>query len=529
MEDPNMKKIFNSILTTAAVVFALAACTKGFEQMNQDPYGVSKEQMRQDGLAIGSMLQNLQRSVFIYRYGEWLDSDYQNMYNLCADAWCGYMTPLGWSEHVGWKVTDQWPKRMWTIKYQLGMGSYLEFMEAVKENGGMENEMALANVLKVATMHHVTDYFGPISYSHFGDLHNLYDAQDAVYNQFFTELDESIETLGAMASSGASILTDYDLVYGGDVVKWVKFANSLRLRLAMRVRFANPELAQTEAEKSIANPYGVIETNSDNAVVAEAPYHPVLSINVEMNDSDVQMGASMDSYLNGYNDPRKFFIAKKAGDGNLHGVRPGISPSSWTSYKNPANKVSAPNASIYKVTWLNAAEVAFLRAEGALVGWNMGGTAKDFYEQGIRLSFEEWGAEGAAAYIANATAKPADFKDAVGRAHTTAPSEVTISWKENASTEDKLEKIATQKWIALFPNGAEAWAEYRRLHYPVLITPSKNYAEDIIPTAQGIRRTPFPVSEQTDNKEGYDSGVAALGGQDNAGTRLWWDKKPFNN
>lgn len=529
MEDKNMKKILNSILGIAAIAATLTSCTKGFEKMNQDQFGVSKEQMRQDGLAIGTTLQNLQRSVFIYRYGEYLDSDYQNMYNLCADAWCGYMTPLGWSEHVGWKVTDQWPKRMWTIKYQLGMGSYLDFVNAVKENGGMENELALANIIKVATMHHVTDYFGPISYSKFGDLHNLYDTQEEVYTQFFEELDDAIETLGALAASGATLLEDYDLVYGGDPAKWVRFANSLRLRLAMRVRFANTELARKEAEKSIDNPYGVMEANADNAIVNEAPYHPVLSINVEMNDADVQMGASMDSYLNGYSDPRTFFMVKAANDGKFHGVRPGINPSSWSDYKNTANKVSAPNASVYKVSWMNAAEVAFLRAEGALIGWSMGGTAKDFYETGIKLSFEEWKATGAADYISNTTAKPADYKAAVGKMTVTAPSTVTIAWNEKLSEEKKLEKIATQKWIALFPNGAEAWAEYRRLHYPVLIAPSKNYAEDIIPTSQGIRRTPYPVSEQTDNAEGYASGVAALGGQDNAGVRLWWDQKPFNN
>lgn len=522
----NMKKL---LIIAAVAATALTACTKGFEQMNQDVYGVSKEQLRQDGLAIGSALQNLQRSVFIYRYGEYLDSDYQNMYNLCADAWCGYMTPLGWAEHVGYKVTDQWPKRMWTIKYQLGMGSYQDFAKAVEEIGGMENEMALANIIKVATMHHLTDYFGPISYSKYGDLHNLYDPQDVVYQQFFQELDAAIETLTSLAATGATLLPDYDLVYAGDAAKWVRFANSLRLRLAMRVRFADPALAREEAEKSISNPYGVIELNSENAVIAEAPYHPVLSINVEMNDSDVQMGASMDSFLNGYNDPRMFKIAKPAGDGKLHGVRPGINPNSWTNYKNTANKVSAPNAAIYNVCWLNAAEVAFLRAEGALIGWNMGGTAQNFYEQGIKLSFEEWGAEGAASYISNTANKPADFKDAVGRANLAATSTMTIAWKDSDADEAKLEKIATQKWIALYPNGAEAWAEYRRLHYPVLITPAKNFAEDVVPTSQGIRRTPFPVSEQTDNAEGYESGVTALGGADNAGTRLWWDQKPFNN
>ena len=528
----DMKNIFKGIVATAMAIAVLASCTKGFENLNQDIYGVSKEQMQQDGFATGGMLRQMQRSVFIYRYGDYLDSDYQNMYNLCADAWCGYMTPLGWTEHVGWNVTDQWPKRMWTIKYKEGLGNFRELENTVQEAGGMEKEYALAKIIKVATMHQVTDYFGPISYSHYGDLHNTYDSQKDIYTQFFQELDESIATLEELATVGGKVLEDYDLVYGGDATRWVMFANSLRLRLAMRVRFADPDLAKEEAEKSTHNLFGVIESNSDNAVVSEAPYHPVLSINVDMNGSDVQMGATMDSYLNGYSDPRMFKIAKPAGDGKLHGVRPAISPSTWDDYKNAANKVSAPNASIYKVTWMNAAEVAFLRAEGALIGWDMGGTAQSFYEEGIKLSFEEWDVVGVAAYLSDNTSKPAEYVDVVSKGRVKnsapAPSAVTIAWNNGDSEEKKLEKIATQKWIALYPNGAEAWAEYRRLHYPVIIAPAKNYAAGIISTEQGIRRTPYPVSEQTDNREGYEAGVAALGGPDNAGTRLWWDQKPFN-
>ena len=117
----------------------------------------------------------------------------------------------------------------------------------------------------------------------------------------------------------------------------------------------------------------------------------------------------------------------------------------------------------------------------------------------------------------------------MGRSHAPAPSTVTIAWNEALSEEKKLEKIGTQKWLALFPNSCEAWAEYRRLHYPVLITPANNFSNGVVNTDQGIRRVPYPVSEQSDNAAGYASGVEALGGNDNAGTRLWWDQKPFNN
>ena len=523
-------KMKNIILSLVAAAFVFAGCTKDFENINKNEFGVNDEELSQDGLAVGGMLQQLERSVIIYRAGDYLDSDYQIMYNLCAETWCGYMAPtLSDGHHAGWDVNDGWHRRMFTVKYEYGMAGYSAFV-AKAEPLGLANELALAKILKVTTMHQVADYYGPIAYSQYGSITNLYDPLDEVYSQFFKELDESIELLEKVAGTGAKILEDYDLIYNGDAVKWVQFANSLRLRLAMRVSYADPTLARTEAEKSISSPFGVITSNSDNAVIAESGVrHPDYTINVEFNDADTQVGASLDCYLNGYNDPRKFLYTKPAGDGNLHGVRPGISPSAWTNYKNTAAKVSAPNAGIYKITWLNAAEVAFLRAEGALKGWSMGGTAQEFYEEGIKLSFEEWGAEGVAAYLANKTAKPADFKDNVGRSNATAPSTVTIAWSNTDTDEVKLEKIGTQKWLALFPNCAEAWAEYRRLHYPVLVTPANNYSNGVVNTNYGIRRVPYPVSEQTDNPAGYSSGLVGLGGEDNAGVRLWWDAKPFNN
>ena len=524
-----MKNILKGFLALAAAAALLTGCTKGYEELNKNRYGVSEDDLAQDGLAVGGMLQQLERSVIIYRDGTYLDSDYQIMYNLCGETWCGYMAPtLSDGHNAGWDVNDGWHRRMFTVKYEYGMAGYKAFVDKATELG-LENELALAKVLKVTTMHQVADYYGPIAYSQYGGIVNLYDPLDQVYVQFFDELDESIEILEKVAASGAKLLEDYDLVYGGDAAAWVRFANSLRLRLAMRIRYANAALARTEAEKSIASPFGVIVDNSGNAVMSGVGHHPIYEINTNFNDADTQVGASLEVYLNGYNDPRMFKYAKPASDGMLHGVRPGIAPSTWTNYKNTANKVSAPNASLYNICWLNAAEVAFLRAEGALLGWSMGGTAKEFYEEGIKLSFEEWGVEGAAAYISNSSAVPAAYKDNVGRAHANAPSTVTIAWNEALSEEKKLEKIGTQKWLALFPNSCEAWAEYRRLHYPVLITPANNFSNGVVNTDQGIRRVPYPVSEQSDNAAGYASGVEALGGNDNAGTRLWWDQKPFNN
>ena len=124
---------------------------------------------------------------------------------------------------------------------------------------------------------------------------------------------------------------------------------------------------------------------------------------------------------------------------------------------------------------MNAAEVAFLKAEGALRGWTMGATAKQLYEDGVKLSFEQHNADGVDAYLADNTSTPALYKDPVNPAFSyagTAPT-ITVKWDDSAEFEVNLERIITQKWIANFPLGLEAWAEYRRTGYPLLMPVTK--------------------------------------------------------
>lgn len=520
--------ILKLMTVASCAAFLSVSCTKNFEDYNTNKHEATYEQIL-PGLA-GGLFQQIERTVIIYRDGTGtLDSDYQVSYNLCADTWAGYNAPtLGDGHNNGsFQINDGWSRSLWVNKYSKSMNAYTSLL-SVLEEGANPEILALADIAKVTSMHQVTDAYGPAPYSKAGtSLTPEYDSQEAIYRQMLSELDEAIEVLKeyATANPSAKILADYDLVYGGDPARWIKFANSLRLRLAMRVVYAAPDLAKTEAEKSLTDSFGLVDSNADNAVVSGVPHHPIFEINVNFNDADTQMGASMDCYLNGYNDPRMFLIAKPAKDGKLHGVRNGIYNTNWTPYKNTANNVSAPNSTIYKLEWLNAAEVYFLRAEAALRGWNAGGSAKEFYESGVKASFEEWGASGADAYLANATATPAAFEDVVGNASAAAPSTITIAYKDSDTFERNLERIITQKWIALYPNGSEGWAEYRRTRYPGLVTPANNGSNGTVDTDLQIRRIPYPISEQAENAKGLSIGLSRLGGPDNAGTKLWWDKK----
>lgn len=133
--------------------------------------------------------------------------------------------------------------------------------------------------------------------------------------------------------------------------------------------------------------------------------------------------------------------------------------------------LSVPNvAKDTPVVWFLASEAAFLRAEGAMLGWDMGGDDESFYKTGIELSFLERGlTAAAAATYAESASEPQAFEDASAAStkyNASKPSSVSPKWNAGAGDEEKLERIITQKWIAMFPNGQEAWSEFRRTGYP---------------------------------------------------------------
>lgn len=524
MKTSNILKVF-AAFSFAAV---LNSCTANFVEYNTNKFGVTETELEWDNLRTGGLFAQMERNVLIFGDGVNLSSDYQIVQDLVANTYAQYTAPTITKDngkHTGsYTMIPQWCRAMFNYKFTGCMSAYTTLAAAASENPAV---LALANIVKVAAMHTVTDYYGPIPYTKVGQSLNAeYDSQETVYRAMLAELDESINVLKEFYTAGnTSLLENYDIIYSGSISSWIKFASSLRLRLAMRLSYVEPSLAKTEAEKSIAD--GVMEAVSDAAVISHGKIlydHPIYTINFEFNDADCQSTAAIESFLGGYNDPRLAVYMKPAADGKYHGVRMGVHTANWDNYKNPAGKVSSSNISANtELFWMYASEVYFLRAEGALRGWNMGGNAKDLYEQGITASFEERGVSGAAAYIANNTNKPADFTDAVAAANAKATTDITIAYDTAASFEKNLERIQTQKWIAMFPLGTEAWAEIRRTGYPKLFPPVVNDEPTVCPN--GVKRVPFDTEEYTKNPEEVAKAVALLGGPDNAGTKLWWDKK----
>jgi hypothetical protein len=535
------KNIFWKSLAGVGMLTMLlcTACTRNFDDLNTNKHEATEDMMATDNLKTGAFFSQMQRNVVLFKDGTNLTSDYQVAQGLTSDLYSGYIAPTGtWygGVHNGsYYFISGWIERTFTS----GFASVMPAWQAIKKTAdaqGLPEVAAMATIVKVEAMHRVADAYGPIPYNNYGSgtLQNTYSSLQDVYSKFFEELDKSIDVLTAYAQGnpGTTVLKNYDYIYDGNVVSWIKFANTLRLRLAMRVVNANAALAKTEAEKSISNPFGVITTTNERAALQHSSnlvyYHPLQEIAYSFNAGEVRMSASMDSYLNGYADPRRAAYFTKAADGNYHGVRQGIITTTWTPYTGTNISNLNMNTSTTQIVWITAAESYFLRAEGALRGWNMGGTAQDFYNQGIAASFIENGlqASDAAAYAANNTLTPIAFTDNSGQSgnNAAAPSTIKVAWNAADNFDTNLERIITQKWIAIYPDGPEGWAEFRRTGYPKLLPVVMNNSNGTIDDKQ-VRRIPYPQSEYNNNRTGVQSGVALLGGPDGGGTKLWWDKR----
>ena len=239
---------------------------------------------------------------------------------------------------------------------------------------------------------------------------------------------------------------------------------------------------------------------------------------------ELRASAEMVSYLKGYSDPRlPKYLKKHNGSGDYLGMRVGLLNMNRdvmsAMFSEPNVEENTP------LLWMPVAEAYFLRAEGAIRNWDMKGAAEELYNKGIKASFEEWGAEGADTYINDAYSTQANYYDPQGINSASAVSSITIKWDESAVFEEKLERIITQKWIALYPLGMEAWAEYRRTGYPKFFPVVNNLSSDGVNSTDGARRLKFPQSEYDNNKANVLKAVGLLNGSDTQITKLWWDAK----
>ncbi len=530
------------LLAVLSSMSFVASCD--YANINTNQHEMTEEEGNRDGFAVGGSVTTLQRTV-VPVGTQANDTDIINIYqiacHLSSDCWSGYF-----GQNNDWGGNAQ--PTYWLIDDQISStyaNSYTNVivpwkkLKASAETNNTPEVFALAQVLKISAWHRALESFGPIPYKHAADatLNIPFDSEKEVYEQMLADLASAVEVLTEKADAGVSIMSSFDVVYGGDTRRWVKYANSLMLRLAMHVRYADEELSKEYALKAVNHSIGVMTAKDDAAQMSQGAgisfRNNIYWLAEQYNET--RMGSSMYSYLMGYKDPRlgAYFqpvaststLGVVAHDGNKYQAVP-------SGHRNGQNKdyegFSKPKFLESTPTyWMRASEVYFLRAEAALIWGGDFGSADVLYQEGIGMSFQEHSITTSVADYMSTDNVPVthEFGGSYGGVFGT-PKAVTPSF--DGSTEAKLEKIMIQKWIALYPNGQEAWTEWRRTGYPDLNPVVYNSGTSQGATIEGgIRRMIYPSSFKDTEELKAALGLFnnGQGGEDKSSTRLWFDAK----
>ena len=535
-----MNKIKYTTALLLGGLLSFSSCTDNFTDFNSTDGAYTDELQKYDNQTNLVPFSTIQKGI-IYQTGvNGTDWQYQIIQNLAADMFCGYFHDMNGAFNANnstYNLNNGWTSAMWVYTYGYVMPS---IADAEKLNTEKEWPLyhAITKILKVATLHRVSDYYGPILYDGFGTADQKPQSQEEVYKRFFEDLATAVNILKDYKGGVSFESADFMMPEGKRTpAQWLKFANSLRLRLAMRVSNVAPALAEEQAKAALDSKNGGVLETANETVGQYGIRNPLGGV---AGWSEVYMNASLESYLKVYNDPgiKSYFnlaqdgrdkegniIKEVAGvkqlnsiEGEYKGVRQGtgVADNRYSTHSQTAITTGS------KIIVMSAAEVWFLRAEAALRNYTSE-NVENCYKQGITVSFAQWDASGVSEYL-ESEETPAAYVDAFDKKFDAdAPTSITPKWDESAPLELKLERIITQKWLAIYPEGCEAWAEQRRTGYPRLIKVAVNNSGNTISTDDMIRRVFFNQDYKTDNKALYDALVSKLGGADNGGTRLWWD------
>ncbi len=533
----------NSIIKAGIILLALstaAACTGNYLNINTHPYEVDKDQMMQDDYIIGATLSAICGTVVSTDVNTAQFTDC-----LLGGPMGGYYSSTGsWGKTIdNFNATDDWTRVFMSSDRVIPtLFTNLKELREITDDPVIHS---MATVVKVAAMQRVTDTYGPIPYSKIGvDLELLvpYDSQEQVYDKMFEELDAAILVLEDNASLTYS--ANADPVYRGSIRNWCKLANSLKLRLAMRIVYTEggKEKAAQKFKEVMEHPIGAFTSNADNAALQAVafgdkgnPLYTAVKYNQIAGSNtggDTHAAADITSYMTAYNDPRceKYFI-----ESEFEGEEFKYTGALISVVKPPLGTVGRKYAGVNigyndPLQWMNAAEVAFLKAEAVVLGV-ISGNAEEYYNEGIRLSFDQYGVSSAyAAYISNDKKTPVTYVNPEGESRPAALTELAVKWDDAATAAEQQERILIQKWIANFNLGNEAWADHRRTGYPVFFPAdgegNKCDKGEVDPVL-GARRMPYPISERSNNGLNLDFAISNyLKGKDQYATRLWWDCKP---
>ncbi|MBL7857651.1 MAG: SusD/RagB family nutrient-binding outer membrane lipoprotein [Cyclobacteriaceae bacterium] len=397
------------------------------------------------------------------------------------------------TQNVDWGA--EYAGSMYDLKNIININSDPATADVAALQGSNNNQIAIARILLAYRFSILTDRYGDIPYFEAlqGNAQPTVDSQESIYTDLFKELKEAV----AQFDNAGNVKGD--IVYGGDNTKWKRFANSLRMILALRISEVNATLGKAQFLEALAADGGPFASNIDNAtlVYPGGNFRNIwFGIGADQGVSDVIANA-----VNSTADPRRAAFGKPAGSA-LVGVPYGLKREdaiAWTA-ANPTwslilNDGFRSEASTLFI--LTYADALLARAQAAYYGW----TAENYvtlYNDALRASQQQWG-------VYDATT----FASYIGG--------TAVALAGGGAAADDA-KIATQRWLTFYPNGPQGWSEWRRTGFPVL-TPT---AEAINQSKQIPIRFPYPTVEYTFNGTKLQTAVTRMGG-DLDGTHVWWD------
>ncbi|HWV32064.1 MAG TPA: SusD/RagB family nutrient-binding outer membrane lipoprotein [Dyadobacter sp.] len=419
-----------------------------------------------------------------------------NNYRLYVQQW----TTTTYLDEPRYNVTARIiPESFWRGLYKgviadLNESRRLINADALLSAATKDVQLAQIEIVEVMTWAALVNTFGNIPYSEAMNPENplpKYDDAKTIYDALLVRLEAALPKL----ESKGTPFGDGDLLYKGKIPQWVKFGNSLKLKLAMIIADSDPDKAKKMVAEAVPK---VFTSNADKAAfpyISTPPnYNPVAQNMNSLYTSrqDFIPSATIVNPMNELNDPRRPYFFTTIGDKYVGGQYGFLN--TYSAFSHVSDKIIDP---AFEGLLLDYPEVEFLLAEAVERGF-IAGSAADHYNKAVTASITYWGgtAAEAAAYLAQPKVAYA----------TAAP-----TWKE---------KIGFQKWIALYNRGWESWVEWRRLDYPKLSPPSGGN----VPAGLAIPvRMIYPIVEQTLNGANREAAASAIGG-DLASTKLWWDK-----
>ncbi|MEM0519492.1 SusD/RagB family nutrient-binding outer membrane lipoprotein [Aequorivita flava] len=399
------------------------------------------------------------------------------------------------------QITRAIPDNHWREIYRDVLKDLDEAARVISEtdndltNALKPNKLAIIEVLTVYAYSNLVETYGDVPYSEALDIDNLLPAYDdglTIYKDLIARLNSAI---GGMNTGVGSFSDTEDMMYSGDVSHWKKFANSLKLRMGIMLSDVDAGLSKSTVESAVTS--GVFTSNADNGSYmysAAAPNNNPMNDNLVLSGrNDYVAAVTIIDIMNDLEDPRRPVYFTDV-DGEYIGGEIG-EISAYPDYSHVADRLVDPTEPGVLLSYV---EVRFLMAEAAARGYSVGGDAATHYAAGITASFDYWGAEDVAAYLA---------KPEVDYASALATSTSSPAWKQ---------VIGTQAYLGLYNRTFASYLSIRRLDYPILAEPTG--AESGFPT-----RYLYPVGEQTLNEDNYNAASTAIGG-DAPETRLFWDK-----